>query len=158
MIDEKGSDCLMEKKKYQWNQDRLTAFLVVLGNLLVFGYVSVKMISDNYFFKNQFGITGSIALVVRLFIALSMMLIIVFLNYQFLKKHHMSRMILAGIQTILMAFILRNLLVVLLFDGVQLSSMYMNVIELITQSVLIYATLFSERITSYFNLMKKKES
>ena len=68
---------------------------------------------------------------------------------------HKARMAIGLIQTLTLSFFIRNLFVGFMYSGFVINSYVLNIFGLILLSVLIYNTLFSEKITHYFNLVKK---
>lgn len=148
----------MKERKYSWQFDRLTALLVGFGNMLITGLIGFKILSDPYYLKDQLGIALKIPYVIKVFLAFLVFLTMIYVVSEFLKRKHKGRMQLAGIETILLAFLLRNIFVVFLFEGLSIEPIFMTISLIVLESILIYHTLFSHQINTYFRLYKKKES
>lgn len=148
----------MNERKYRWQFDRLTALLVGFGNMLIAGLIGFKILSDPYYLKDQLGVALKIPYVIKVLLAFLVFLTMIYVVSDFLKKKHKGRMQLAGIETVLLAFLLRNIFVVFLFEGLSIEPIFMTISLIVLESILIYHTLFSHQINTYFRLNKKKES
>lgn len=148
----------MNERKYRWQFDRVTALLVGLGNMLIAGLIGFKLLSDPYYLKDQLGIALKIPYVIKVLLAFLVLLAMIYVVAEFLKRKHKGRMQLAGIETVLLAFLLRNIFVVFLFEGLSIEPVFMTLSLIVLESILIYHTLFSHQINTYFRLYKKKES
>lgn len=145
----------MERKNYVWNYDRLMAFLVALINCSITVYISVIVMMDEYFLRNQIGLREEPSFALKMIVISIICVVTIMINVKFIMKNHRARMVIAFIQTVMLAFILRNLFVGVLYSGFVIKSYALNILGLILLSFLIYNTLFSEKIISYFNLEKK---
>ncbi len=136
-------------KQYKWNFDKLTALLVALINCIVVSYLMIRFMTDSYFSMTQtgFNLNPSYMIVIApLGIAFT-----VFMNLKFIQKNHRARLIIAFAQTIGMACILRNLFVGYLYFGFDMIDYLRNLIAFSIFSTLIYHTLFSKHIKSYYS-------
>lgn len=153
-IDEKGDENMREKK-YQWQYDRLAALSVGLVSVIVSIYIGMSIIMENYFLKQQLGLSVNTHVLIRCFIALVIISTTLWSVWGFIKKVHHRRLILCLLQTVILAFVLRNIFIVFLYDGISFGIMSVNIVLLLIQSTLIYHTLFSKQIMTYYQLIKK---
>lgn len=145
----------MEQKKYVWNFERMTALAVALANCLITGYISIIIVVDEYFLRHQLGLIKEPSILLKWFVVSLGFLMILWMNILFIKRNHKARMVIGFIQTMTLAFFIRNLFVGFMYSGFVINSYVMNIVGLIVLSVLIFNTLFSEKIMGYFNLIKK---
>lgn len=134
--------------KYKWHYDRLTAFLVVAANTILSIYISIRLLTDDYFLLTQTGLT--LPKLVLVGVVLINIVFTVYLNVGFLRRRHRARLILALIQTILLACVLRNIFVGHMYFGFGMTAYIRNGICFVVLSSMIYHTLFSKQIRTYF--------
>ena len=80
------------------------------------------------------------------------LLLTLFLNYRLIAKDIISKHIVSIVQTVGYAFVIRNLIVSLIFDGFNIQNYYMQIVALVIMSILIYMTIFSAEGLIYFGL------
>ncbi|MBN2794045.1 MAG: hypothetical protein JXR88_01465 [Clostridia bacterium] len=148
----------MNQKRYLWHFDRLTALLVAFGNLFMGLFIAFRLLINPSFLRDQLGLSMKFPFGVKVVLSFVIVLMAIYVLSDFLKRKHRSRMILAGVETLILAFLLRNTFVVFLFEGLDLEPIGVTIALLLLESVLIYHTLFSKQINTYFRLVKKKES
>lgn len=146
----------MGKKKYQWKLDRLVGVSVVVLNLLMTVLMLLKMATTPDFIKVQLGLGLYFSPWQFLLFSLIMMGLVLLLNGLFLKKNYLSWMLIGFFQTLLTAFTLRNIFLIILYEESIALSLFQNIFVLIYMSGLTYLTLFSPHILTYFKLQKKK--
>jgi len=137
-------------KQYKWHYDRLTAFAVAFLNCSFVGYILIRMLTDNYFLYTQTGFYLSESLLVRVTLTVVTVALTIWLNLRFIRKQHHARLFVGLIQTIGMACILRNIFVGFSYFGFGMYVYMRNVFAFIVLAVLIYHTLFSKNIRTYF--------
>ncbi|MCH4890555.1 hypothetical protein EZV73_23440 [Acidaminobacter sp. JC074] len=143
-------------KQYTWHLDRLTALMVGLTNVLLTLYLSIRFLTDTYFFKTQFGfILQGMGLVVLL---VGLVAGAIYLNYQFIRKNHTARLILSLGETICLACILRNIFIGHMYFGFGFSAYIRNLLAFAVMSAVIYHTMFSSQIQAYFQEKKSRGS
>lgn len=146
----------MTDRKYRWQMDRLAALSVVLGNLVVFTYLAMRLMTDDYFFGNQIGWRINLSPWQRLSgLALSFGLLVL-LNTGFLKREPGSRAVLALMETLVLVIILKNVFIYFLYRAGGWQALSIHWIALILQSYVLYHTLFSKQILTYFGIIKKE--
>lgn len=134
--------------KYKWHYDRLTAFLVVAANMILAIYISIRLLTDDYFLLTQTGL--SLPRYILMGMVLLNIILTVYLNLQFFKKSHRARLVLGLIQTTLLACILRNIFVGHMYFGFGMASYIRNGIFFVVIASMIYHTLFSKQIRTFF--------
>lgn len=135
-------------KQYKWNFDKITALLVATGNCTIALYVMIRFLTDPYFLLTQTGLSLSQTYMVvpmALFVSIT-----IFLNLKLIQKQHHARLIIAFAQTIGLACVIRNLFVGYLYFGFGFGEYLRNTFAFILYATLIYNTLFSKQIRSYF--------
>ena len=146
------------KKIYKWNVGRLMVFLISALNTVLVSFVLYQLVFDNYFLKNQLGITSDLEIKFRVAIAVICLLLTLFLNYRLIAKDIISKHIVSIVQTVGYAFVIRNLIVSFIFDGFNIQNYYMQVVALVIMSALIYMTIFSVEGLIYFGLADEKKA
>ncbi len=135
-------------KQYTWRFDKLSALLVAFTNVLLSIYISYRFLSDAYFLKTQLGFSVSRELMLVMVICLISMTC--YLNYKFIRKHHLSRLFLSLCETICLASIIRNIFIGHMYFGFGYSSYVRNIVSFVIVSFVIYHTMFSNQIQIYF--------
>jgi len=142
-------------KQYRWNYEKLTALSVAAGNSLIAIYIMIRFLSDPYLVLTQTGLhlNQSILIVpMALFVSFT-----VFVNFKFIQKQHNARLLIALVQTIGLACVIRNLFVGYLYFGFGVGEYLRNVIAFTIYATLIYHTLFSKSIRGYFQTPEIQE-
>ena len=135
-------------KQYTWRLDKLAAFMVALTNVLLSIYISYRFLSDAYFLKTQLGFIVSRELM--LVVVVCLISLTFYLNYQFIRKHHVSRLLLSLFETICLASIIRNIFIGHMYFGFGYSYYVRNIVSFVIVSFVIYHTMFSNQIQTYF--------
>lgn len=139
------------ESKYKWNYGRLTAFLVAGGNLVFLSIIVLNALINPSFVNMQLGIDYHMNTLMKVFIIVLYFVIAVTINIRFIRRINRSRVFLALLQTITMAFIIRNLFVGFLFSGAHIGTYIGNLSAFAFNGILIYHTLFSQQINKYFH-------
>lgn len=146
----------MTEKKYQWQLDRAAALSVFLGNVILYVYLAIRLMTDDYFLLGQIGWQVYLPPMIR-FIGIILGLgMLVYLNLGFLNRNAGIRMSLALIQSVVLVVILKNLFVHFLYPGRGLVPLVIHLTALTLESYILYMTLFSRTIASYFDRAKKE--
>lgn len=138
------------ESKYKWNYGRLTAFLVASGNMIFLLLISLKVFLDPNFLSSQLGLKMDVNVWIKLAVVFIYLSLGFLVNIRFIRKIQGSRLLLALVETLVMAFIIRNLFVGFLFEGVHIGSYLGNLIAFVCNGILIYHTLFSNFINDYY--------
>lgn len=135
-------------KHYKWHLDRLTAFLVVVVNIVLAVYLSMRALTDDYFLLTQTGLNLSSSMLYG--ITVIVIGLTIYWNLKFFQRNHTARWVIGLVETILMASVLRNIFVGHMYFGFGLSTYIGNGLMFVLLSFLIYHTLFSKQIRVYF--------
>lgn len=136
-------------RQYKWHFDRLIALLVATLNVLFTIFIAVRFAIDRHFLFMQTGLKG-ISDILVIFGCTVIVIGALVLNYEFLRKKHSARLLLALFETIVLAACIRNLFMGQLFFGFSLTSFMSNVVVFFLYATLVYHTLFSSLIKLYF--------
>lgn len=156
MIDKKGCG-KMTQKKYKWQFDRLVALLVALGNCMISVLILIKVMKDDQFFKMHTGINLNLKPWQSLWASGFIVVLVLICNYVFLKKNYRAWMFLGLCQTLIFAFVIRNIFLIVMYDFNINLSWFQNLGLLFYMGGLIYLTLFSSHVMTYFKLQKKSD-
>lgn len=137
-------------KEYKWQYDRLTALTVAFLNCIFVAYVLIRMTTDNYFLYTQTGIHFTGSPLIKLIISLLVIALTIWLNLRFIRKQHHARLFVGMFQTVGLACILRNIFVGFSYFGFGKYIYMKNVFAFLLVATLIYHTLFSKNIRTYF--------
>ncbi len=143
-------------QEYRINRGRIFVLLAALLNIFLSLYITYRFVYDDSFIKNQIGLTFNLAMTSKYIIATLIILVSLYINYMFLKKNILYKHLLGLIQTIVFAFILKNIAVVYAMFGLQVEKFGILALGFLVMSLAIYITLFSYEALLYFGLEKKK--
>lgn len=141
----------VDMRQYRWHFDRMIALLVATINVIFTIVIVGRFAMDRHFLFMQMGLKGMSNIFVYIACIIAV-IVAIYLNYLFLKKNHMARLVLAFFETLVLAACIRNLFMGQLFFGFSMSSVVSNVIVFLLYATLVYHTLFSNMIKKYFYL------
>ncbi len=140
---------------YKVNKGRLWVLTTAFLNTLVSLYLMYRFILDDYFIKDQLGIEVYLSTTNKYIISCISLFIVLWINYRFVQKSIRIKHLLGFFETVLLAFILNNIVKVCAYYGIRLEYLTPLIIGFTLMSIIIYLTLFSYEVLLYFGLEKK---
>lgn len=142
----------MTKKIYRWNLERLIAFGLAFMNLLFVLFVGWLVIYKEDFIRLHTGVKTGLSQTHLLLISVSLLGLVMFLCRGFLKRRYGAWMVLALVESLWLAYVIRNIFLMTIYDqGLSLSlPLHLGLFAYL--GMLVYMTLFSSHIRSYYQL------
>lgn len=136
-------------KKYKVNYNRIRVFIIAFLNVLTIMITIRNAFVDQIFipsFSTQFDYSN----ILEVYIVLLALVITIWLNVRFVKRIKHSRLLIGLIQMLLLIYVMRNLYIGFMYFGLMVDNYLKYVLGFIILSSLIYQTMFSKHINSYY--------